>query len=128
MNKRIIITAAVFGALAVVFGAFGAHLLKKILDTDHLATWQTGVQYHFFHTFALLFLTTFARYRNNLINFSSYFFTFGIILFSGSLYLLALKDYFNWTNMGFLGPITPIGGMLFILGWLSLLLAAVRDK
>ena len=128
MNKRIIITAAVFGALAVAFGAFGAHLLKKIIDADHLATWQTGVQYHFLHTFALLFLTTFARYKNNLINFSSYCFTFGIILFSGSLYLLSLKDFFGWNHVGYLGPITPIGGMLFILGWLSLLLAAIRDK
>lgn len=128
MNKRIIITAALFGALAVIFGAFGAHLLKKILDSNHLTVWQTGVQYHFIHTLALLFLTTFARYRNNLINFSSYCFTLGIILFSGSLYLLALKDYFNWENLDFLGPITPIGGMLFILGWLGLLLAALRDR
>lgn len=128
MNKRIIITASFLGALAVVFGAFGAHALKKILSADQIAVWQTGVQYHFYHTFALLFLTTFGRFKNNLINFSSYCFTIGIILFSGSLYLLSVKDYFNWTGLGFLGPITPVGGLLFILGWLSLLLAAFRDK
>lgn len=128
MNKRIIIIASVFGALAVVFGAFGAHSLKKIIDANQIAVWETGVKYHFYHTFALLFLTTFARYKNNLINFSSYCFVFGIILFSGSLYLLAVKDYFNWTSLSFLGPITPIGGMFFILGWLSLLLAALKDK
>ncbi|WP_026904031.1 DUF423 domain-containing protein [Pedobacter glucosidilyticus] len=128
MNKRIIITAAFFGALAVILGAFGAHALKKILSVDSLDVWHTAVQYHFYHTFALLFLSTFARYKNALINFSSYCFTGGILLFSGSLYILSLKDYMGWDGASFLGPVTPIGGLLFILGWLSLLLAAFRDK
>jgi uncharacterized membrane protein YgdD (TMEM256/DUF423 family) len=128
MNKRIIISAAVFGALAVVLGAFGAHALKKILDEKSLEIWQTGVQYHFYHTFALLFLSTFARYRNNLINIASYCFTGGIFLFSGSLYFLALKDYLLWGGIAFLGPITPLGGLLFIVGWVCLMLAAIRDK
>lgn len=128
MNKRILISAAVFGALAVILGAFGAHGLKKIIDAEHLQTWQTAVQYHFYHTFALLFLTTFARHKNNLINFSSYCFTAGIILFSGSLYILSLKDYLQMDGINFLGPVTPVGGLLFILGWAGLLLAALRDK
>ena len=92
MNKRIIISAAIFGMLAVVFGAFGAHSLKKILTADEMEIWHTAVQYHFYHTFALLFLSTFARFKNNIINFSSYCFVAGIILFSGSLYLMALKN------------------------------------
>ncbi|MEO5911592.1 MAG: DUF423 domain-containing protein [Pelobium sp.] len=128
MNKRIIIFAAIFGTLGVVLGAFGAHSLKKILNPDQLEIWHTAVQYHFYHTFALLFLSTFARFRNKIINFSSYCFTAGIILFSGSLYLMALKDVLGWSNLNFLGPITPIGGVFFILGWLSLMLAALRDK
>lgn len=128
MNKRIIITAAVFGALAVIFGAFGAHSLKKVLNPEQMEIWHTAVQYHFYHTFALLFLSTFARFKNNIINFSSYCFSLGIVFFSGSLYLLSLKDVFQWENVNVLGPITPIGGLFFILGWLSLLLAAVRDK
>jgi uncharacterized membrane protein YgdD (TMEM256/DUF423 family) len=128
MNKRIIITAAFFGALAVILGAFGAHALKKILSVQSLDVWHTAVQYHFYHTFALLFLSTFARYKNALINFASYCFTGGILLFSGSLYILSLKDYMGWEGASFLGPVTPIGGLLFILGWLSLLLAALRDK
>lgn len=128
MNKRIIITASVFGALAVIFGAFGAHSLKKILSPEQMEIWHTAVQYHFYHTFALIFLSTFARFKNNIINFSSYCFSLGIIFFSGSLYLLSLKDVFHWESINVLGPITPIGGLFFILGWLSLLLAAVRDK
>ncbi|MBD3748814.1 MAG: DUF423 domain-containing protein [Sphingobacteriales bacterium] len=128
MNKRIIITASVFGALAVILGAFGAHSLKKILSADQMEIWHTAVQYHFYHTFALLFLTTFARFKNNMINFSSYCFSLGIVFFSGSLYLLSLKDVFHWESANVLGPITPIGGLFFILGWLSLLLAAIRDK
>lgn len=128
MNKRIIITAAFFGALAVILGAFGAHALKKIVSAQSLDVWHTAVQYHFYHTFALLFLSTFARYKNALINFASYCFTGGIFLFSGSLYILSLKDYMGWAGASFLGPVTPVGGLLFIMGWLSLLLAALRDK
>jgi len=128
MNKRIIISAAIFGALAVILGAFGAHSLKKVLSTADLEIWHTAVQYHFYHTFALLFLSTFGRFKNNIINFSSYCFVAGIVFFSGSLYLMALKSLFHWESVSFLGPITPIGGLFFILGWLSLLLAAIKDK
>lgn len=127
MNKRIIITAACFGVLAVILGAFGAHVLKKLITVEQLETWHTAVQYHFYHTLALLFLSTFARFKNNLINISSYCFVLGIVFFSGSLYLISLKDVFE-LNTKFIGPITPIGGLFFILGWLGLLLAAIKDK
>lgn len=127
MNKRIIITAAIFGILAVILGAFGAHKVKEIISTSQLDTWHTAVQYHFYHTLALLFLSTFARFKNNLINISSYCFVLGIIFFSGSLYLIALKDVLN-INTRIIGPITPLGGLLFICGWIGLLLAAIKDK
>ncbi|HET8830337.1 MAG TPA: DUF423 domain-containing protein [Pelobium sp.] len=127
MNKRIIITASIFGILAVIFGAFGAHILKGIINSSQIETWQTAVQYHFFHTLALLFLSTFARFKNNLINISSYFFVFGMIFFSGSLYLIALKDVLS-INTSFIGPVTPLGGLFFIFGWMGLLLAAIKDK
>ena len=128
MNKRIIITASIFGALAVILGAFGAHSLKKILSPEQMDIWHIAVQYHFYHTFALLFLSTFARFKNKIINFSAYCFSIGIFLFSGSLYLMALKNILVVGSANVLGPITPIGGLFFILGWLSLFLAAVRDK
>lgn len=127
MNKRIIITAAIFGILAVILGAFGAHVVKSMISASQLEIWHTGVLYHFLHTLALLFLSTFARFKNSLINISSYCFIFGIIFFSGSLYLIALKDVLA-INTKFIGPITPFGGLLFIFGWIGLLLAAIKDK
>ncbi len=128
MNKRIILTAAFFGALAVVLGAFGAHSLKKIVTADSLAIWQKGVEYQFYHTFALLYLSTFARYKHKLIALAFVLFVLGILLFSGSLYLLALKDSYSLPLAAVLGPITPIGGLCFIAGWISLFFAALRDK
>ena len=128
MNKRIILTAAFFGALAVILGAFGAHGLKSIITSNQLEIWQKGVEYQFYHTFAILYLSTFARYKNKLIGFSFLFFTLGIIFFSGSLCLLALKDAYHLSFAHILGPITPIGGLCFILGWVFLFLAALKDK
>jgi uncharacterized membrane protein YgdD (TMEM256/DUF423 family) len=128
MNKRIIIVASVFGILAVISGAFGAHSLKKLLNSDELDTWHTAVQYQFYHTFALLFLATFSRFRSRTINAASWFFTCGILLFSGSLYLLSAKDLLNITNVALLGPLTPIGGLCFILGWIGLLVATIKNK
>ena len=116
--------------LAVVTGAFGAHGLKALLTSAQLEVWHTAVQYHFYHVFALLFLSTFARFKNNLIIASFYFFTFGIVLFSGSLYLMACRDILglNLNLVKIIGPVTPIGGLLFIIGWLMLALAALRHK
>ena len=128
MNKQIIITASVFGMLAVITGAFGAHGLKALLPASQLEVWHTAVQYNFYHVFALLFLSTFARFKNRLIVASYYFFTIGIVFFSGSLYLLSCRSILGWDWLIALGPITPLGGLLFILGWLMLALAAFRNK
>ena len=128
MNKRIILIAAFFGALAVVLGAFGAHSLKKIVAPESLAIWQKGIEYQFYHTFALLYLSTLDRYKYKLIGFASVFFTAGIILFSGSLYFLALKDVYNLSLVSVLGLITPIGGLCFVLGWIFIFLTALRNK
>jgi uncharacterized membrane protein YgdD (TMEM256/DUF423 family) len=128
MNKQIIITASVFGMLAVITGAFGAHGLKALLPASQLEVWHTAVQYNFYHVFALLFLSTFAKFKNRLITLAYYFFTFGIVFFSGSLYLLSCRSILGWDWLIALGPITPLGGLLFILGWLMLALAALRNK
>ncbi|TKC02666.1 DUF423 domain-containing protein [Pedobacter cryotolerans] len=128
MNKKIILTAAFFGALAVILGAFGAHSLKNLVDTYSLSIWQKGVEYQFYHTFALLYLSTFARYKNKLIVLAFTFFTAGILLFSGSLYLLALKDVFTSSIAQYVGPVTPLGGLCFVIGWVCLFLAALKDK
>ena len=128
MNKRIILTASFFGVLAVILGAFGAHGLKSVVNDESLSIWAKGVEYQFYHVFALLFLSTFARFRNKLIDWSYYCFTAGIFLFSGSLYLLATRDLLNINFVNYIGPITPLGGLFFILGWILLFFAALRHK
>jgi uncharacterized membrane protein YgdD (TMEM256/DUF423 family) len=128
MNKRIILTAAFLGALAVILGAFGAHSLKAQLDVNDLAIWQKGVEYQFYHVLALLYLSTFARYKNKLIKLSYIFFCAGIILFCGSLYAITIAKIVASNSFAILGPITPIGGLCFILGWVFLFLAALKDK
>jgi uncharacterized membrane protein YgdD (TMEM256/DUF423 family) len=120
MNKQIIITAAIYGGLAVITGAFGAHALKSKLEPAQLEVWHTAVQYQFYHVFALLFLSTLNPLGNNMLEWSYYFFTFGVVLFSGSLYLLSSRSATGWDWVKFLGPITPLGGLFFILGWITL--------
>jgi uncharacterized membrane protein YgdD (TMEM256/DUF423 family) len=128
MNKQIVITASVFGVLAVIAGAFAAHGLKAYLSPQQLDVWHTAVQYQFYHVFALLFLSTFAPSKISLIKAAYYFFTFGILFFSGSLYFFAGADVLNWNYPAIVGLITPIGGLCFILGWIMLGLAAFRGK
>jgi uncharacterized membrane protein YgdD (TMEM256/DUF423 family) len=125
MSKNIIRVAAVFGMLAVIAGALGAHALKEDLSITELEDWHTAVEYQFYHVFALLFLsTTHSRSGNTYKKSAFYLFTFGIIFFSGSLYLLACRDLLglNWVNV--VGPITPVGGVMLVFGWLMVLLAA----
>jgi uncharacterized membrane protein YgdD (TMEM256/DUF423 family) len=125
MNKRILITASLLGAIAVILGAFGAHGLKKSIDAADLEIWAKGVEYQFYHVFALLFLSR-SESGNKLLKLSFGFFTSGIILFSGSLYLLATRSLLNAGFTDYIGPVTPIGGLLLILGWLFLFLAALK--
>ena len=127
MKRKILIFATISGLLAVIIGAFGAHALKKIVAPEMLAVWQTGVQYQFYHTLALLFLSALSGMKLTYINLSFKSFVAGIILFSGSLYLLALKDYLEFPWLRFLGPITPIGGLLLMAGWASLLIGALKS-
>lgn len=128
MNRRIILTASFFGALAVILGAFGAHGLKNVLSADQLAIWTKGVEYQFYHTFALLFLSTFARFRNKLVDFAYYCFTIGILFFSGSLYLLATREVLQLSWVNIVGPITPLGGLLLVTGWIFLFFAALKNR
>jgi len=128
MNRRIILTASFFGAVAVILGAFGAHGLKNIISADALAVWTKGVEYQFYHTFALLFLSTFARFRTKLVDISYFCFTIGIVLFSGSLYLLATREVLHLNFVNFIGPVTPIGGLLLVAGWALLFCAALKNR
>lgn len=128
MNKPLILTASFFGTMAVILGAFGAHGLKSLISLEKMSIWQKGVEYQFYHTFALLYLSGVATYKNKLHGFAFIFFVIGILFFSGSLYLLALKDVFGFQFINSIGFITPIGGMFFIFGWVSLFLSAFKNK
>jgi uncharacterized membrane protein YgdD (TMEM256/DUF423 family) len=116
INLLFIRLACIFAATAVILGAFGAHALKNVLSESSLKSFQTGVQYQMYHAFALLgvgILQQFVEHRA--LKWSGYFFTAGILCVSGALYLLTLL------GLRWLGPITPIGGIFFVMGWLSLL-------
>jgi uncharacterized membrane protein YgdD (TMEM256/DUF423 family) len=128
MNRRIILTASFFGAVAVILGAFGAHGLKDLISADALSIWAKGVEYQFYHTFALLFLSTFARFRTKLVDIAYFCFTIGIILFSGSLYLLATREVLQVGFVNFIGPVTPLGGLLLVAGWMFLFFAALKNR
>ncbi|WP_237274397.1 DUF423 domain-containing protein [Tenacibaculum ovolyticum] len=116
-QQVVLISGALFGMLAVIFGAFGAHALKKILSEDQLKSFETGVKYQMYHAIVLLFVGSYFKGSNQLMNYS---FIFGIILFSFSIYGLVLSDA-KGKKMKFLGPITPLGGLLLVTGWATLL-------
>ncbi len=127
MNKRIILTASIFGLIAVILGAFGAHGLQDKINASSLENWKTAVNYQFYHTLALLFLATFSRAKNGLINIAYFSFSIGILFFCGSLYLLSIREIIT-VPVAVLGPITPLGGLFLIIGWFNLFLATIRHK
>jgi uncharacterized membrane protein YgdD (TMEM256/DUF423 family) len=119
MDKTFLLIGALSGFLAVAFGAFGAHALRGRLSPEMLAVFETGVRYEMYHALAILAVgLMMARSGGWLFATAGWLFTAGIVLFSGSLYVLALS------GVGMFGVITPIGGLLFLAGWACLLIAA----
>ncbi|MDX1279153.1 DUF423 domain-containing protein [Oceanihabitans sediminis] len=119
-QQVIIITAALLGMLSVIFGAFGAHALKKILSSDQLQSFEVGVKYQMYHAIVLLVL----GFNSDMVTSATYWcFTLGVLLFSFSIYGLVLSDA-KGKKLRFLGPVTPIGGLLLVSGWFLLLLSA----
>jgi len=104
-----------------MLGAFGAHAAADVLTTESLATWQTAVHYHLIHVLALLLTGVVAeRNASRSITIAGIAFGLGVFLFSGSLYLLAFD------GPGWLGPVTPLGGAAFVMGWLALALGVTK--
>jgi uncharacterized membrane protein YgdD (TMEM256/DUF423 family) len=127
MYKPAILAGALFALLAVVLGAFGAHALKAILPPETLQSFETGVRYQMYHSFALIAVGLLsAHFSNNHINLATLFFTLGILCFSGSLYALSLLQMNGIVGLKGVGIITPIGGVFFILGWVYSLLAVLK--
>ena len=123
MHKGYIKTAAILGALSVAIGAFAAHTLKGAISDYALEIFETAVRYQFYHVFALLAAgIIYKEFPNKLIKWSGRLFIAGIILFSGSLYILSAIKASGSPDYNWIGAITPIGGLCFILGWIFLFL------
>jgi uncharacterized membrane protein YgdD (TMEM256/DUF423 family) len=120
--KVFVIIGAICAALSVAFGAFGAHILERILEPKYLETWGTGVTYQMLHAVGILIVGLLLSKLpgNPLLTWSGWLMVVGIILFSGSLYVLCL------TKISVLGAITPIGGVSFIVAWILMVVTAVK--
>ncbi|MBL4716281.1 DUF423 domain-containing protein [Sphingobacteriaceae bacterium AH-315-L07] len=128
MHKLLLIIGSSYGLLSVLLGAFGAHALKAKLTLEQLNAFETGVKYQFYHALVLLFVGMYLqKYSNQLIGYAGYLFITGVVLFSGSLYLIATKNLLGIESWKWLGPITPIGGTLLIIGWVLLLIAFIKN-
>jgi uncharacterized membrane protein YgdD (TMEM256/DUF423 family) len=127
MDKKIITTGAIFGMLAIILGAFGAHALKKILSLEQLTTFETGVKYQMYHALFLLFigLSSISQKAKKTIYLLV---VLGVIFFSGSIYLLATNGHFIPFDFKVIGFVTPIGGLLLISAWGILLVNILKKK
>ena len=127
MQKIYLIIGILLAGLAVGLGAFGAHGLKKVVSAEDVATYQTGVQYQMYHALALIFVGVLSdRIYNGYTSYAGVLFTAGVVLFSGSLYLIVSLHAMNKAIPKAIGILTPIGGLLFILAWVSLLIGVIK--
>jgi uncharacterized membrane protein YgdD (TMEM256/DUF423 family) len=118
--KNSLLFGTLFAAAAVILGAFGAHSLKALLSAEHLQTFETGVRYQFYHAFALIAVFLVAQHlpatAQPRLRWAMWCFVVGIFCFSGSIYLLAVRTILPF-DVTWVGPITPLGGLFFIIGW-----------
>lgn len=129
MHKGFVITGAVLAAIAVALGAFGAHGLKQIVSAEAVQTFQTGVQYQMYHALALLITgLLYEKCSQRFVKTAGTLFIVGILLFSGSLYILTAGKATEITSLDKAGIITPIGGVAFITGWIFLFISAIKNK
>ncbi|WP_299495547.1 DUF423 domain-containing protein [uncultured Shewanella sp.] len=123
MRSGFLLLAGLSGFLAVSLGAFGAHSLKDMASPEMIRIFNLGVEYQFYHTFALIAVAFAGHWLpSRILNWAGYLFILGIVLFSGSLYIYAL------TQTAWLGAVTPLGGLSFLLGWLFIAVAVWRNR
>jgi uncharacterized membrane protein YgdD (TMEM256/DUF423 family) len=128
MNKKAIVVGVLFIMLGIVLGAFGAHALEKVVsDESLLNAFETGVRYQIYHGLAFMIIG-FSKFGNKLKGFSFYSMLAGVILFSGSIYLLVLNFMFDGFLPKMIGGITPIGGACLILAWIIVLIKILKEK
>jgi uncharacterized membrane protein YgdD (TMEM256/DUF423 family) len=134
MRKNNFIISSFFGATAVAFGALGAHFLKSklqagIITADQLSGFDTATKYQLFHAIILLVITFIQTDKQQKwLNYAKYSFVAGILLFSFSIYLLSTRNLTGLHNISFLGPITPLGGLLLMLGWIFLGIHGIKSE
>lgn len=127
MKKSMLIKGSILGGLAVIFGAFGAHALKEVLTPQQLISFETGVRYQMYHALVLLVLFIISlKVTHVYFNRAAQFMFWGVILFSGSIYLLTLKNMLGIEALKYIAPITPLGGGLIIVGWIFILLGGLK--
>lgn len=127
--KILIIITSILGCLAVILGAFGSHVLPSHLGPKSVAAFKTGVNYHFIHTLAIFCTALLYRiYRIRGLYYVCLFFLGGILLFSGSLYLLALKEVLGLGSTKFIGMLTPLGGLALMGSWAAVFFTVIRIK
>ena len=127
MKNITLIIGAVYGLTSVILGAFGAHALKKVLSVERLASFETGVKYQMYHALVLLIIGFFLKFDTGTEKWASWCIILGVLLFSFSIYFLSFQEVLG-INLKFLGPITPIGGLLMITGWALLILIFIKNK
>ena len=122
MESRLLLAAVLFGGLGVILGAFGAHALRDRVAPEMLAVFETGVRYQMYHALALFAVALLVNHMpgTTLPLVAGWLFVAGIVLFSGSLYVLV------WSDQRWLGAVTPVGGLAFVAGWGLLVIAALR--
>lgn len=127
IHKLFLQIGSLYMLLGVILGAFGAHALKNQLTLDRLTSFETGVRYQMYHALALLVVALLFQYlEERLLRRVGWLFVIGIFLFSGSIYLLACREIIGLTTYKWLGPITPLGGTLLIIGWGLLFFASIK--
>lgn len=127
MKNLTLIFGAVYGLLSVVLGAFGAHALKKIISVEKLQSFETGVRYQMYAALFLLIVGYILKFETSSEKWISMLMIVGAFLFSVSIYFLSISEAWN-TNLKFLGPITPIGGLLMIISWGMLIFYFAKTK
>lgn len=120
-------TAAILGGTAVIAGAFGAHALKEVLSPEALSSFQTGVRYQMWHALALLFVGLSPLSHRNKVRIG-WCWLIGILCFSGSIYLLHLGPLLTGNSWNLIGPVTPLGGLLLIVGWVLLFATGLKKR
>ena len=129
MHKGFLLVASILGALSVGLGAFGAHGLKKVVPAETVASFETAVRYQFYHVFALLAVAIlFEKFPDRFLKWAGNCFITGIILFSGSLYLLTVMKATDSVGLTGIGIITPFGGLFFMAGWFLLFFGVMKKK